>query len=165
MCQNNKYNYLLSYSLNDTDRLLESVYDITESFSQKLVTDSEKTLFFSVMKKIIERGDFNSYSCINLLRDIMTDDLYNFMLNELKKFIFNNEPLAIEIMKIITCNNFPEYYNFLDSVKNDTAISLNFRKFINIVLKFEKGEINHFTFPLLNRKDSNSHKIEIDWCC
>ena len=47
----------------------------------------------------------------------MTDEMFDFLLEELKKDVLINEPLSIEIMKIITCNNFPEYYSFLDFAK------------------------------------------------
>ena len=69
--------------------------------------------------QIIRRSDFRSYSCVNLLRDIMTDEMFDFLLEELKKDVLINEPLSIEIMKIITCNNFPEYYSFLDFAKDN----------------------------------------------
>ena len=161
----NKYVYLLEYSQKETDDLIESVYDITESISWNKIENADKMQFFSVMKRIIQRGDFTSYSCVNLLRDIMTDEMYNFMLTELRKDIFKNEPLSIEIMKIITCDNFPEYYAFLNAVKDNISISLNFRKFINIILDFEKGKIKYFSFPNLNRKSHDSTDIEIDWSC
>ena len=161
----NKYVYLLEYSQKETDDLIESVYDITESISWNKIENADKMQFFSVMKRIIQRGDFTSYSCVNLLRDIMTDEMYDFMLTELRKDIFKNEPLSIEIMKIITCDNFPEYYAFLNAVKDNISISLNFRKFINIILDFENGKIKYFSFPNLNRKSYDSTDIEIDWSC
>ena len=49
----------------------------------------------------------------------MTDEMFDFLLEELKKDVLINEPLSIEIMKIITCNNFPEYYSFLDFAKDN----------------------------------------------
>lgn len=49
----------------------------------------------------------------------MTDEKFDFLLEELKKDVLINEPLSIEIMKIITCNNFPEYYSFLDFAKDN----------------------------------------------
>lgn len=161
----NKYVYLLEYSQKETDDLIESVYDITESISWNKIENADKIRFFSIMKRIIQRGDFTSYSCVNLLRDIMTDEMYDFMLTELRKDIFKNEPLSIEIMKIITCDNFPEYYAFLNAVKDNISISLNFRKFINIILDFKKGKIKYFSFPNLNRKSHDSTNIEIDWSC
>lgn len=60
------------------------------------------------MKKIIRRSDFRSYSCVNLLRDIMTDEMFDFLLEELKKDVLINEPLSIEIMKRkLKCLSFP----------------------------------------------------------
>ena len=115
------------------------------------------------MKKIIRRSDFRSYSCVNLLRDIMTDEMFDFLLEELKKDVLINEPLSIEIMKIITCNNFPEYYSFLDFAKDNMLISFNFRKFIISILDFNQGKLKCLSFPNLNRKSRDSTEIEIDW--
>nr|WP_180487105.1 hypothetical protein [Treponema socranskii] len=60
----NKYVYLLEYSQKETDDLIESVYDITESISWNKIENADKMQFFSVMKRIIQRGDFTSYSCV-----------------------------------------------------------------------------------------------------
>ena len=49
----------------------------------------------------------------------MTDEMFDFLLEELKKDVLINEPLSIEIKEIITCNNFPEYYSFLDFAKDN----------------------------------------------
>lgn len=163
MYTENKYKYLLQYETNETDHLVESVYDVIEQISKNKIDSSEKKEFFSVMKEIIQRGDFTSYSCVNLFRDIMTDDMYDFMLEELKKEIFKNEPLTIEIMKIITVANYKEYYSFLDSVKNNSSVSFNLRKLIRIILDFENGKIKYFSFPLINQKSMNSTTLEIDW--
>lgn len=163
MYTENKYKYLLQYETNETDHLVESVYDVIEQISKNKIDSSEKKEFFSVMKEIIQRGDFTSYSCVNLFRDIMTDDMYDFMLEELKKEIFKNEPLTIEIMKIITVANYKEYYSFLDSVKNNSSVSFNLRKLIRIILDFENGKIKYFSFPLINQKSMNSTILEIDW--
>ena len=159
----NKYDYLLRFTVKEIDDLIASVYDVTELIFHNQLDIFDKIQFFSVIKIIIKRGDFTSYSCVNLIRDIMTDEMYNFLLDELRKDIFKNEPLAIEIMKINTCDTFPEYYSFLDDVKDNSSISLNFRKFINMILKFKKGKIKYFSFPFLNRKVIDGDEIEIVW--
>ena len=93
----------------------------------------------------------------------MTDEMFDFLLEELKKDVLINEPLSIEIKEIITCNNFPEYYSFLDSAKDNMLISFNFRKFIISVLDFNQGKLKCLSFPNLNRKSRDSTEIEIEW--
>lgn len=159
----NEYAYLLDYPQEKNDDLVETVYKITELIENDKIAENEKKNFYSVMKKIIRRSDFRSYSCVNLLRDIMIDEMFDFLLEELKKNVLTNEPLSIEIMKIITCDNFPEYYSFLDSAKDNMLISYNFRKLIFSVLDFNQGKLKCLSFPNLNRKSRDSTEIEIDW--
>lgn len=159
----NEYAYLLDYPQEEVDDLVESVYNITELIENNKIEENGRKNFYSIMKKIIRRSDFRSYSCVNLLRDIMTDEMFDFLLEELKKDVLINEPLSIEIMKIITCNNFPEYYSFLDFAKDNMLISFNFRKFIISVLDFNQGKLKCLSFPNLNRKSRDSTEIEIDW--
>ena len=104
----NEYAYLLDYPQEEVDDLVESVYNITELFENNKIEENGKKNFYSVMKKIIRRSDFRSYSCVNLLRDIMTDEMFDFLLEELKKDVLINEPLSIEIMKRkLKCLSFP----------------------------------------------------------
>ena len=159
----NEYAYLLDYPQEEVDDLVESVYNITELIENNKIEENGRKNFYSVMKKIIRRSDFRSYSCVNLIRDIMTDEMFDFLLEELKKDVLINEPLSIEIMKIITCNNFPDYYSFLDLAKDNMLISFNFRKFIISVLDFNQGKLKCLSFPNLNRKSRDSTEIEIDW--
>lgn len=159
----NNYDYLLEYTEKDRNLLMESVYDITELIRTKQIDESASKEFIFVVKTIIQRGDFTSFSCVNLLRDIMTDDLYDFLLGELKKCMLRNEPLAIEIMKIITCDNFHNYYSYLESVKNNSEISDGMKNLINIILNFEKGIVKVFSFPVINQKNRDSTELVIDW--
>ena len=104
----NEYSYLLDDPQEEVDDLVESVYNITELFENNKIEENGKKNFYSVMKKIIRRSDFRSYSCVNLLRDIMTDEMFDFLLEELKKDVLINEPLSIEIMKRkLKCLSFP----------------------------------------------------------
>lgn len=159
----NKFNYLVEYSNEEIYELTEEVYNITELISQKKMDEAAKNDFLVVIKKIIQRCDFSSLRCVCLLRDIMTVELYDFLFDELKKDIFISETISIEIMKIITVDNFPEYYAFLETVKNNSNISLEFRNFIHKILQFEKGEVYTLGFPLLNQKSADSQEITIDW--
>ena len=42
----NKYVYLIEYSQKETDDLIESVYDITESISWNKIENADKIRFF-----------------------------------------------------------------------------------------------------------------------
>ena len=104
----NEYSYLLDYPQEEVDDLVESVYNITELIENNKIEENGRKNFYSIMKKIIRRSDFRSYSCVNLLRDIMTDEMFDFLLEELKKDVLINEPLSIEIMKRkLKCLSFP----------------------------------------------------------
>lgn len=159
------YDCLLKYSLKETDDLSMIVYDITELIEKNQLDEAGKAQFFAVIKKIIQRGDLTSYCCVNLLRDIMTDEMYDFLLEELKKDIFKNVPLSLEIMKIIDIDDFPEYLDFLESIKDSTSISCDFRNFINIVLDFHHGIIGSFGFPIYEIIPgiTDVKDVEIDW--
>lgn len=99
----------------------------------------------------------------NLLRDIKADELHGFLLDELRKDIFINEPLSIEIMKLLPRKGFPEYHDFLDSVKDEPGISPDFRNFINAILDFDQGKTKALSFPSLYRKSRDSTDVEIKW--
>ena len=159
----NKYNYLLKYSNSEIYDLTEEIYNITELISQEKIDESAKNDFFIVIKKIIQRCDFTSCRCICLLRDIMTVELYDFLLEELKKDIFISEAVSLEIMKIITVDNFPEYYSFLSNIENNSNISVEFRNFIHKILQLENGDITSLRFPILMQKSADSQEITIDW--
>ncbi|MBD5426278.1 MAG: hypothetical protein HDR38_01815 [Treponema sp.] len=163
-----KYDYLLKYPPEEAVDLSEAVYEITELIEQEQLDEVDKAQFSAVMKKIIQRGDVTSYACANLLRDIMTDEMYDFLLEELKKDVFRNVPLSIEIMKIIDVDDFPEYLAFLESIKDNPSIPCDFRNFITIILDFHHGIIGSFGFPTYKRslgapgvKDIKD--IEFDW--
>lgn len=158
----NKYSYLLKFSQKERYDLSDAVYNITELIYQDKISHKDKEQFFSVIKTIIHRGDITSYSCVNLLRDIMTDEMCKFMLDELRINIFENDVLSIEIMKIINYGDFTEYYEFLESVKDDVKITKELRKFIKTVLDFHNGKRGYFTFPVIN-SDENGEIIRIDW--
>ena len=132
----NQYEYLLEYTEENSADLTFAVDKVVELVIQNHIDNKGKKDFFSVMKKIIQREDYTTYRCINLLRDIMTDEMYDFLLEELKKEIYKSESISIEIMKIITIDDFSKCYDFLESIKDNEAISLDLRKFINVVLDF-----------------------------
>ncbi|MBD5446796.1 MAG: hypothetical protein HDR32_03435 [Treponema sp.] len=164
----NRYDYLLEYSKEEAVGLQKFADEITRLTEQNQMDEADKAQLFAVMKKIIQRGDTTSYCCVNLLRDIMTDEMYDFLLEELKKDVFRNVPLSIEIMKIIDVDNFPEYLAFLESIKDETSIPCDFRNFITIILDFHHGIIGSFGFPTYKRslgtpgvKDIKD--IEFDW--
>ena len=159
----NKYDYLLKYPLESANDLSQAALDITELVEQNQLDEADKAQFFDVMRTIIQRGDFSSYCCVNLLRDIMSDDMRDFLLDELRKDVFINEPLSIEIMKLLTGDNFPAYYDFLDSVKDEPSISSDFRNFINAILDFDQGKTKVLSFPSLYRKSRDSTDVEIKW--
>ena len=54
----NEYSYLLDYSQEEVDDLVESVYNITELFENNKIEENGRKNFYSVMKKIIRRSDF-----------------------------------------------------------------------------------------------------------
>lgn len=159
----NQYEYLLEYTEENAADLTFAVDKVVELVLQNHIDNKGKKDFFSVMKKIIQREDYTTYRCINLLRDIMTDEMYDFLLEELKKEIYKSESISIEIMKIITIDDFSKCYDFLKSIKDNEAISLDLRKFINVVLDFHNGKIKTYGFPRLNQVNQYSTDIKIDW--
>lgn len=158
-----EYTYLLDYPKEKIDDLVETVFNVAELIKNDEIEEIDKKNFYSIMKEIIRRSDFRSYSCVNLLRDIMIDEMFDFLLEELKKNVSTNEPLSIEIMKIITCDDFPEYYSFLGTAKDNMLISSNLRKFISSVFDFGQGKTKYLSFPNLNRRSRDSTEIDIDW--
>ena len=93
----------------------------------------------------------------------MSDDMCDFLLDELRKDVFRNVPLSIEIMKLLTGDNFPAYHDFLDSVKDEPGISPDFRNFIYAILDFDQGKTKVLSFPSLYRKSRDSTDVEIKW--
>ena len=81
----NRYDYLLEYSKEEALGLQKFADEITRLTEQNQMDEADKAQFSAVMKKIIQRGDVTSYACANLLRDIMTDEMYDFLLEELKR--------------------------------------------------------------------------------
>lgn len=156
----NKYSYLLNILDENVYDLQEEIYKITGLYNA--LTKNEKDSFFYVMKQIIQRADFRSYSSVNLLRDIMTAEMYDFLFTELKKDVFINVPLSLEIMKLIDSPN-SEYCAFLETIENNLKIPSDFRKFIHSVVLFHRGEINTLTFPMDVPKKSEQYEIEIIW--
>lgn len=149
--------------MNEIYDLTRKIDDTVELIKQNKISEIEKNKFIEFLKEIVSRKDFSSYCCVCFFRDIMTKELYDFLLQELKESVFCNVPLSIEIMKIITIGDFPEYYVFLDEVKNNESLSKDFLLFINKTLDLHNGRTTNLSFPLLNRRDAQSEHIDIVW--
>lgn len=158
---NNNFKTLLD--LSDLDELLEKVDDTVQLIKQDKISEKDKSDFIKVFEEIINRKDFFSYNSVCFLRDIMTKELYSFLLQEFKESVFCNVPLAVEIMKIITIGDFPDYYTYLEEIKDNELLSSNFTSFIHKVLDFHNGVTTNLSFPILNRKNAQTEKIEIIW--
>lgn len=131
----NKYDYLLKCSPEEINDLAQAACRVTKLIEQNRLDEANKAQFFAVMRTIIQRGDTSSYCCVNLLRDIKADELHGFLLDELRKDIFINEP----------------------------GISSDFRNFINAILDFDQGKTKVLSFPSLYRKSRDSTDVEIKW--
>ncbi|MCI5695961.1 MAG: hypothetical protein MR349_02105 [Spirochaetia bacterium] len=81
----------------------------------------------------------------------MTDEMFDFLLEELKKDVLINEPLSIEIKEIITCNNFPEYYSFLDFAKDNMLTNGTTYQTANRLVRFVGFEKHVMLFFILVR--------------
>lgn len=138
------------------------VGDIFDMYTNGELNEAEKRLFVKTLKTIVEKHDVRSIFCVGFFRDIMTDELYDYLLDQLKKCIYISEALALEIMKLITCDGFSEYYVFLESIKDNDKLTDEFRKFIKTILDFQSRKIECFSFPLIN-SDVNGENITIDW--
>lgn len=102
------------------DELSFDMGDISDMYENGTLNESEKSLFINTLKQIVEKYDMRSVACVCLFRDIMTADLYDYLLEVLKKSVYVNEALSIRITQLLTCDDFPKYYDFLESVKDWT---------------------------------------------
>jgi hypothetical protein len=67
--------------------------DISDMYENGTLNESEKSLFINTLKQIVEKYDMRSVTCVCLFRDIMTADLYDYLLEVLKKSVYVNEAL------------------------------------------------------------------------
>lgn len=144
------------------DELSFDMGDISDMYENGTLNESEKSLFINTLKQIVEKYDMRSVTCVCLFRDIMTADLYDYLLEVLKKSVYVNEALSIRITQLLTCDDFPKYYDFLESVKDDYRISNKFREYIQNILDFNNHKTNNLSPPTVycNKKGD---ALTIDW--
>lgn len=144
------------------DELSFDLGEISDMYENGTLNESEKSLFINTLKQIVEKYDMRSVACVCLFRDIMTADLYGYLLDQLKKCIYVNEALSIRITQLLICDDFTEYYDFLESVKDDYRISNKFREYIQNILDFNNHKTHNLSPPTVycNKKGD---AITIDW--
>lgn len=98
------YEYLLEYSKEEAAGLQKFADEITRLTEQKQLDEADKAQSFTVMKKIIQRGDTTSYACQFLSR-----------YNEATVFNLFSESIFYNIHKTI-------YQNAYSMVQNCTPI-------------------------------------------
>ncbi len=142
----------------------EKIYKLVlgEELYNHELNDIEEEYIINFFKCLIIRHSELDIYCIGCLGKYPKEEEYNFLFDQLKESIFQDECLAVALLRELNFWQNPSYTEYLDSIKDSDKLSQKLKAYIHQTIKFKTHKITNMSEPSVGYDDSGKNRY-IEW--